>query len=76
MEAHQDGADLTKTDADGMTVLHNAARFNNKEVCQYILQNAPASFLDTLDKEKYVYLSDVFVRSILYQLMIVSLRRR
>lgn len=54
IEAHQDGADLNKADSDGMTVLHNAARFNNKDICQYILQNAPPSFVDTLDKEKYV----------------------
>lgn len=76
-EAHQNGGDLQKVDADGMTVLHNAARFNCKDVCQYIIQHAPVNFLDTIDKEKYVsflslvtlYCHDAFVRScLLYSL--------
>ncbi|XP_067946994.1 diacylglycerol kinase zeta-like isoform X2 [Watersipora subatra] len=51
-EAHQEGADMLSTDVGGMTVLHHAARFNNKDVCQYILQNAPLQLIDALDNER------------------------
>lgn len=39
-------------DGDGMTVLHNAARFNYKDIVQYIIVNGPPEIIDFLDKEK------------------------
>lgn len=50
--AHQKGANMLQTDSDGMTVLHNAARFNCKDIVQYIIVNGPPEIIDMLDKEK------------------------
>lgn len=45
-------ADLSQTDSDGMTVLHNAARFNCKDICALILEKASVEFINALDREK------------------------
>lgn len=50
--AHQKGANVLQTDSDGMSVLHNAARFNYKELVQYIIERGPTEIIDMLDKEK------------------------
>ena len=52
VDAHLKGANILQTDSDGMTVLHNAARFNYKDIVQYILVNGPPGIVDMLDKEK------------------------
>jgi len=52
VDAHLRGADMLLLDGDGMTVLHNAARFNYKDIVQYIIVNGPPEIIDFLDKEK------------------------
>jgi len=52
VDAHLKGANILQTDGDGMSVLHNAARFNYKDIVQYIVVNGPPEIIDMLDKEK------------------------
>lgn len=53
VDAHLKGGNILQTDGDGMSVLHNAARFNYKDIVQYILVNGPPGIVDMLDKEKW-----------------------
>lgn len=54
VSAYQKGGNMLQTDNDGMTVLHNAARFNYKDIVQFIIVNGPGEIVDMLDRDKLV----------------------
>lgn len=55
VSAYQKGGNMLQTDNDGMTVLHNASRFNYKDIVQFIIVQGPKEILDMLDREKWVW---------------------
>ncbi|XP_072528403.1 diacylglycerol kinase zeta isoform X1 [Salminus brasiliensis] len=51
VELHTDGASLAVCDALGCTLLHYAVDVGNKDMVRYIINNAPPSILDAMEKE-------------------------
>uniref|UniRef100_A0A8B9HLT3 Diacylglycerol kinase n=1 Tax=Astyanax mexicanus TaxID=7994 RepID=A0A8B9HLT3_ASTMX len=50
-ELHTQGASLAVSDALGCTLLHYAVDVGSKEMVKYIINNAPPSILDAMEKE-------------------------
>ncbi|KAL1472186.1 hypothetical protein MTO96_023094 [Rhipicephalus appendiculatus] len=46
------GHSLLSTDDSGMTALHHAARYGQKDVVRYIVASAPPTILDIADKDR------------------------
>ena len=51
-DLYQDGFSLMAIDETAKTALHYGARFGNKDVVKFLLQNAPHSIIDIVDNEK------------------------
>ncbi|XP_036432353.1 diacylglycerol kinase zeta isoform X2 [Colossoma macropomum] len=51
VQLHKDGASLEVYDALGCTPLHYAVDVGSKEMVKYIIENAPPSILDAVEKE-------------------------
>ncbi|XP_076346730.1 diacylglycerol kinase zeta-like isoform X2 [Tachypleus tridentatus] len=49
---HHSGYSLLSIDQYGMTALHHAARYGQKDVVRYLIANAPPAMLDMVDNEK------------------------